>query len=158
MAATSWPMNPAPAISEPRARAAAARASAAASRGACAACDVASLGARERAGARRWRSARGRRAARRRSPWAPCGRGIERDGRVAEPQLDAVLGVPGGGPQRERVVVHRARQALLGERRAVVGQPPLVADERDRAVVAAPAQRLGAALRGEAGADEDDAS
>ena len=63
-------------------------------------------------------------------------------------QLDAVLGVPGSRAQRE--IRPLAREDRLGERRAVVGRVRLGADHGDRAVVAVGAQRLGAALGGEA--------
>ena len=72
------------------------------------------------------------------------------DALVAE--VDVVVAVPGVGLQPDLRPL--ASEEGLGERRAVVRQ--LVAVHGDRAVVAELAERLGAPLRREARADEDD--
>ena len=56
----------------------------------------------------------------------------------------------------DRLLLDGPRQQLLGERRAVVGRVGLGADHPHRPLVAAAAQRLGAALRREAAADDQD--
>ena len=77
-------------------------------------------------------------------------------GAHAEQQLDVVGHVPVGRPQGQRRLVARAGEQLLGQRRAIVGRVRFGAHHADRAGVPLAPQRLGAALRGEATAGEDD--
>ena len=72
------------------------------------------------------------------------------DALVAE--VDVVVAVPGVRPESDLRPL--AARNCFGQRRAVVGQ--LVAVHGDRAVVTELAERLGAPLRREARADEDD--
>ncbi len=85
-----------------------------------------------------------------------AGTGVKRLGSAAEQQLDPLLLVPPGRPVGDRVVLDRAGQQLLGERRAVVGRVGLGADDSHRPLVAAAAQCLGATLRRQAAADYQD--
>ncbi|HEU4461579.1 MAG TPA: hypothetical protein VFR75_03185 [Solirubrobacterales bacterium] len=79
---------------------------------------------------------------------------VERLGPHAERKLDLLLPVPVDRPVGDLALPRRPGQQLLGERRAVVGQLGLAADDPHRAVVAAPAQPLGDPLGGEAAADD----
>jgi hypothetical protein len=83
---------------------------------------------------------------------------------------DGAPGVQCGGgdaelPLRRQLRSHRqahvllgqlAEQHLLGQRRSVVGQPRLVADQRQPALVALTAQGLAGTQAGQAGPDDDD--
>jgi hypothetical protein len=82
--------------------------------------------------------------------------GVQRPRSAPEQELDAAIGVPAARPQGERLRVELAGQDLLGERRAVVGHEGLGTHERDAAAVPGPAQRLAAALRGQAASGDDD--
>ena len=73
----------------------------------------------------------------------------------AEQELDAVLPPVAVGPQGERLGRLRPDEQLLRERRPLVGRAGLLAHERDASLVAARAQRLGAARAGEAGSDDE---
>ena len=68
-----------------------------------------------------------------------------------------MLGVPARRAQRDLAGLGRARQQALGQRRAVVGRVLFVADEADGSLPSPCAQRLAAALAGEARADDHDA-
>ncbi len=139
-----------------RSRCAAAPASAASSRSASSSvrsvCACGEAGQLDRAW-RRWRSGGGRRAAPRR-----CRGWTARSSSATAvvPVRSSTSCSPCQARGRRRRSRPLAGEQRLRERRAVVGRVRLGADHRDRAVVAAGAQRLGAALRGEAGADEDD--
>ena len=73
---------------------------------------------------------------------------------AAEDELDALVRVPAGRTEPDLRLLHLAGEHPLGERRPVVGQLGLAADHRDPALVAARPQRLDAALRGQAAADD----
>ena len=82
---------------------------------------------------------------------------IECERAHAEHQVDVVVGVPRTRPQGQIGGIRLSGQQRLRERRTVVGCVKLVAEQPDRPVPAAGAQRLAAALGGEAGADDDHA-
>ena len=82
---------------------------------------------------------------------------VQRLGPGAQQQLDLFLLVPPGGAIGDRLLLHGPREQLLGERGAVVRGVGLGAGHPHRAFVAAAAQRLGTALRGEAAADDQNA-
>ena len=87
-----------------------------------------------------------------------AGARVERLGAGAEQELDPFLLVPPGGPVGDGLLLDRAGQQLLRERRPVVGWVGLGADDPDRPVVAAAAERLRAALGRQAAADDQDSS
>ena len=160
VAATSWPMKPAPTIASRAPGPSSAAQAAGVGEGAQVVDVLEALEERQAPRARRrWRSAAcRRRAARRRS--RPTGRAlrVEPLGPRPEQQLDLA------SPRTSRRAGRRPRpprrspaSTLLGERRPVVGRLGLGADDPHRPVVAAPAQGLGAALAGEAAADDQDA-
>ena len=62
---------------------------------------------------------------------------VDPDRADAETQVDAAVAVEGFGPERQAVQLHLALQKSLGERRALIGQLPLVGQEDDLAVIAA---------------------
>jgi hypothetical protein len=76
----------------------------------------------------------------------------------AEDRLDGLLLEPVGGAEPNLLLGGGVHQHLLGQRRAVVGQPALGAHELDALLVTEPPQRLGAALRRETTAGDDDAT
>ena len=70
----------------------------------------------------------------------------------AHPQVDVVLGVPLHRVHVDRVALVVAEQVSLGQRRALVREFWLGAEEHDLAVEALVAQRLGGLGPGQAGA------
>jgi hypothetical protein len=72
--------------------------------------------------------------------------GVERPDRPAEAQVDALLGVPAGGPERD---VGIGGQGVLGQRRPVVRPHRLGGEDRHRPLVAGGAQHLTASLGGQ---------
>ena len=158
VAATSWPMKPAPITATRSARVSAshsARPSSTVRR-------TETLSRPARARRRRARAARGDQQ----SVVAQL-RSVGQEERVlghaqaggayAEQQLDVVGHVPVGGPQGQGRLVARAGQQLLGQRRTIVGRVRFGAHHADRAGVPLAPQCLSTALRGEATAGEDDA-
>jgi hypothetical protein len=83
-------------------------------------------------------------------------RGVERDGTLAEEQLEIEL-LASRRRQEPDVVLRRApEQEVLGERRPVVGRLDLLGDQRDRAVEAEGAKGLDGPGRREPPADDGD--
>ena len=87
--------------------------------------------------------------------------GVQRARSLAQPQGDVVVGVELGGPQRDvldpLLLADGCVQHVLGQRRAIVGQVLLVADDGDRPGVLHRAQLLGHPGGGEPAADDHDA-
>jgi len=83
-------------------------------------------------------------------------RRVEGDGPALD-QADPEVGVVAGLPQPDAFVLPGAGEYLLGERRAVVGQLRLAADQGERAGVPGAAQGLRRGHGGRAAADDDDA-
>ena len=81
--------------------------------------------------------------------------GVERRGRVAEAQLDALLGVPVAVVRERRVHLVLALEHGLRQRRSLVGQPVLLRHEDDRTVGVALADALDRLRRGEPATDDD---
>lgn len=81
---------------------------------------------------------------------------LDRGDRLAAHERDAVLVVEVGGAQFERLDVGLPVQERLRERRPLIGRVLLGADDRDRAVVAALAQRDRDLQAGLARADDED--
>jgi hypothetical protein len=84
-------------------------------------------------------------------------RAIDPFGHAFEAQGDVIVGVPLGRLQRERLGVGLALQPGLGQRRALIGQQRLVADQDDTALVTVLAQERGGRTACVARADDDDA-
>ena len=82
-----------------------------------------------------------------------CG-GVHRAHAVAEPHGDVVLLVELRGLERD--VVGLGAQHFLGQRRPIVGQMVLVADDRDGTAVLRPAQLFGGSGGGQAASDDHD--
>lgn len=80
--------------------------------------------------------------------------GVDADGLGVQPQVDVFLGEELTRPQRG--VIGFAAHELLGQRRTVVRQPRLVADEDQLALVAGATQLLRGAQAREAGPDDHD--
>ena len=80
--------------------------------------------------------------------------GVDPGDHAADEQLDAVVGVPLGGRSCERLRVLAADEDLR-QPDAVVRRAALAADQRDRDVAVALAQRLADRLAGDAAADDD---
>jgi hypothetical protein len=70
------------------------------------------------------------------------GRAVDPGHRLTEAQLHAVVGVPRLRVDVDRLAFGLAQQAVLGERRPLIGSFGLVPDQHDRAVEAFAAQGL----------------
>ena len=82
---------------------------------------------------------------------------VDRDDRgMPRAQVDVVLGVPVVGMHERLVEFGLALQVVLGQRRPLVGQVGLGAEERDAAGEALVAQRLDGLGAGQAGSDDDE--
>ena len=81
--------------------------------------------------------------------------GVDRPHAVAEPHGDVVVLVELRGPERH--VVGLGAQHFLRQRRPVVRQVVLVADDRDGTAVFGPTQLFGSAGSRQSAADDDDA-
>ena len=51
-------------------------------------------------------------------------------------QVDPLLAIPAGWPHQQAVELQLARHVFLGQRRALIGQDRLLADQRERAGIA----------------------
>src|SRR4029077_3792758 len=76
---------------------------------------------------------------------------------VADPQVDVVLGIPGGLVDQRVVLRGIAQEQVLGKRRTFVRRAGLVGEERDRPVVPALAELGDERTGGQATSDDDDA-
>ncbi len=88
----------------------------------------------------------------------PPGRDIQRRGPHSEAQLQAEVRVLVLGPQPDALGLERPGQQLLGQRRSVVGEVVLGADQREATVVALGPQGLGGPQSGQRGTHHDDLS
>src|SRR5581483_735473 len=82
---------------------------------------------------------------------------VERHGAAPGAVVDAVLAVERGRAHQHEVEPHLAGEIVLRQRRALIGQRILVADEDDLAVEPALAQRGGKLEPAMPGAEDDDA-
>lgn len=84
------------------------------------------------------------------------GRTVDRVDGLAEVQLDVVARVPGRFVDEDAVALLLAEQIALGERRALVGVVPFVADQYHAAGETLRSERLGRLRAGETATDDDE--